>query len=68
MSVAKVIELTSTSREGFEHAIRAGVQRAGKTIDNVRSAWIKDQSVTFKNGKIDEFRVIMKVTFVIDDR
>ncbi len=66
MSVAKVIELTSTSNESFEDAIQQGVARASKTLKNVQGAWIKEQQVNIENGRITGYRVNMMVTFVLD--
>jgi flavin-binding protein dodecin len=67
MSVAKVIEITSTSKKSFEDAIQTGIARASKTLDNVEGAWIKEQKVTINKGKIVGYRVNMMVTFVIAD-
>lgn len=67
MSVAKVSEISSTSSKSFEDAIEQGIQRAGKTIRNIRSAWIKEQHVRVENGRPSEYQVNMMVTFVIDD-
>jgi len=67
MSVAKNIEITSTSTVGFEDAITKGIERASKTIDNVRGAWIKDQKVNIEGGKVTEYIVMMIVTFVLTD-
>lgn len=67
MSVAKVSEISATSSKSFEDAIQAGLARAGKTLRNVRSAWIKEQTVRVNNGKISEYQVNMMVTFVLDD-
>lgn len=67
MSVAKVSEISSTSKKSFEDAIDQGLQRAGKTIRNIRSAWIKEQHVRVENGRPSEYQVNMMVTFVIDD-
>lgn len=67
MSVAKNIEITSTSTVGFEDAIKKGIERASKTIDNVRGAWIKDQKVNIENGQVTEYTVMMIVTFVLAD-
>jgi flavin-binding protein dodecin len=67
MSVAKVTEISATSSKSFEDAIQQGLQRAGKTLRNVRGAWIKEQHVRVANGKIAEFQVNMMVTFVLDD-
>ena len=63
-SVARVI---SSSTESFEHAVKVGIERANKTLDNIQGAWVKDQNVTIKNGKVEEFRVVMKVTFILKD-
>ena len=67
MSVARVTELISGSSKSFEDAVEKGVRRASKTLKNVQGAWVKDQNVTIKNGKISEYRVILKVTFVLED-
>jgi flavin-binding protein dodecin len=65
MSVAKVIEITSTSTKSFEDAIAKGIARADKTLKNVEGAWIKEQKVIVTDGKINGFRVNMLVTFVL---
>jgi flavin-binding protein dodecin len=65
MSVAKVVEISSASKKSFEDAIEQGVKRADDTIKNIEGAWIQEQKVTIKNGKIDEFRVNMRVTFIL---
>ena len=65
MSVAKVIEITATSTEGFADAIKQGIARATDTVDDVRGAWIKEQKVVVEKGRITEFRVDMMVTFVM---
>ncbi|MEQ8207249.1 MAG: dodecin family protein [Woeseia sp.] len=65
MSVARVTELTSSSKKSFEDAIENGIKRASETLENIEGAWVKDMKVTCKNGKIDEYRVNMKVTFVL---
>lgn len=67
MSVAKNIEITSTSTVGFEDAIKQGIARASKTIDNIRGSWIKEQKVSVKDGNITEYTVMMIVTFVLSD-
>ncbi|CAN5536197.1 hypothetical protein BH18ACI1_BH18ACI1_02070 [soil metagenome] len=66
MSVAKNIEITSTSSTSFEDAINKGIQRASRTIDNVRGAWIKEQKVEISNGKVSEYQIVMILTFVLD--
>jgi dodecin len=65
MSVARVTEITSSSTKSFEDAIVVGVARANKTLQNVKGAWIQDQKVVVEAGKITEYRVNMKVTFVL---
>jgi len=67
MSVARITEISSNSKKSFEHAIEDGVKRASKTLRNVRRAWIMDQEVVVDDGKIKEYRVKMRVTFVLDD-
>jgi dodecin len=68
VSVAKVIEITSTSPGSFEDAIRQGITKAQKTIDNIRGAWISEQKVVLsEDGTIKYFRVDMKLTFVLED-
>jgi flavin-binding protein dodecin len=66
MSVAKIIEISSESKKSFEDAIRVGILRAEKTVKNIKSAWIQEQQVVVEKGKVVAFRVIMKVTFVLD--
>lgn len=67
MSVAKVTEITSTSKKSFEDAINSGINRANKTLKNVTGAWIKSQKVDITKGKITDYRVNMKVTFILND-
>jgi dodecin len=66
MSVAKIIEISAESPDGFEAAIREGIKRAGKTVKNIKGAWVGDQLVEIKNDKIVNYRVHLKVTFVLD--
>ena len=65
MSVAKVSEITASSAKGFEDAIQKRISRATKTLDKVQGAWIQDQEVVVEGGKITEYKVRMKVTFVL---
>jgi dodecin len=65
MSVAKVSEITASSAKSFEDAILKGISRATKTLDKVQGAWIQDQEVVVEGGKITEYKVRMKVTFVL---
>lgn len=67
MSVARVTEIIASSQDSFEDATRKGVKRASKTLKNVTGAWVKDQRVIVKNGKISEYRVVLKVTFILKD-
>jgi hypothetical protein len=64
-NVAKVIELTASSSNSIEEAVENGIKRADSTLDNVEGAWIQDIKCTVKNGKIAEWRVNMKVTFLL---
>lgn len=66
-SVARVTEIIASSPKGFEDAVRVGVDRACKTLDGVQGAWVKDQKVVVKKGKIVEYRVGLMVTFVLND-
>ncbi len=66
MSVAKVIEISAESPESFEHAVREGVQRASSSVENIKSAWIKEQQVVVDGGNIVKYRVDLKVTFVLN--
>ncbi len=67
MSVARVTEIISSSNKSFEDAIEKGIDRAAKTLKNVEGAWVKEQKVLVKNGKISEYRVDLKVTFILTD-
>jgi flavin-binding protein dodecin len=65
-SVARVIEISSQSSKSFEDAIQSGLTRAEKTLRNVTSAWVKEQRVDVKKGKISGYQVNLLVTFVLD--
>ncbi len=65
MSVAKNIEITSSSTRSFEDAINRGIERASRTLENVSGAWIKEQKISIENGQSREFRVTMILTFVL---
>jgi flavin-binding protein dodecin len=67
MSVAKNIEISSTSPSSFEDAIEKGIARASRTINNVTGAWIKDQKINISGGRATEYQVMMIITFVLDD-
>ncbi len=66
MSVAKIIEISAESPDSFDAAIREGIERAGKTVKHIKSAWVSDQQVEIKNDKSVNYRVHLKVTFVLD--
>jgi flavin-binding protein dodecin len=65
MSVARVTEIISSSDQSFEHAVREGIARANQTIENIKEAWVASQRVVVENGNIIEYRVTLKVTFVL---
>ncbi len=67
MSVARVTEITASSPTSFEDALQAGIARAAKTLKNVEGAWVQEQKVVVRDGQIAEYRVNMKVTFVLED-
>jgi len=68
MSVARVTEIKASSSKSFDDAIQAGVVRAAKTLKNVRGAWVQNQEVIVDpSGKISEYRVQLKVTFILED-
>ncbi|MEM9495693.1 MAG: dodecin family protein [Pseudomonadota bacterium] len=67
MAVARVTEIISGSKKSFQDAIEDGIERANKTLKNVEGAWVKDQSIILDKGKIKEYRVVLKVTFVLKD-
>jgi len=67
MSVARVTEIISGSPKSFHDAIEKGIDRANKTLDKIEGAWVKDQSLVLDNGKIKEYRVVLKVTFILKD-
>ena len=66
-SVAKVIELTASSPKSIEDAVENGVRRANSTLDQVEGAWLQDIKCVVKNGKIAEWRVNMKITFLLKE-
>lgn len=67
MSVARVTELTASSKKSFQDALEKGVARAAKTLKNVKGAWIQEQKVDIEDGRIVAYRINMKVTFVLTD-
>lgn len=67
MSIARTTEINASSSKSFEDAVRKGIKRFGKTINHVEGAWIKEQKIVVSDNEVSEFRVTMKVTFVLDD-
>jgi len=67
MSVAKVSEIIASSTKSFDDAVAQGIEKASKTLKGITGAWVADQKVTVTDGKIDEYRVVMRVTFVLHD-
>jgi len=67
MSVAKVTEIRAESTKSFEDTIQHGLTRAGKTLKGIQGAWIAEQKVVWSDGRINAYRVTMKVTFVLND-
>lgn len=67
MSVAKIIEIISTSKVSFDDAVREGVARASDTVSEIAGAWVKDQSVDVTDGKVTAYKVTLKVTFVVNE-
>jgi flavin-binding protein dodecin len=67
MSVARVTEIVAASPNSFDDAIKAGIARAAKTLNNVKGAWVQDQELILDDGDIKEYRVHLKVTFVLND-
>lgn len=64
-SVAKVIEIIASSEISFDDAVKNGIVKASESVKNITSAWIQDQSVKVKDGKVTKYRVVLKVTFVV---
>jgi len=67
MSIAKSSEISASSDKSFEDAIKKGIKRFSKTIDDIEGAWVKEQKVVVKGGDVTEFRVTMIVTFILKD-
>jgi flavin-binding protein dodecin len=67
MSIARIVEISSTSDKSFEDAVAQGVARASKTLRGIKGAWIKEQEVKVKGDKIVGYKVILKITFVLED-
>jgi dodecin len=67
MSIAKITEITAQSPDGFDQAIRHGIERLNASLRNVQSVWVKSQEIVLKDGSVRAYRVTMKVTFVLED-
>ncbi len=67
MGVAKISEISASSKKSFEDAVRQGIKRFASTVNNVEGAWVKEQKVVVTDGKISQYRVNMMVTFVLND-
>jgi dodecin len=67
MSVAKVIEIIASSKKSFEDAVAQGVNKAADSLHDITGAWVKEQSVKVVNGKVTDYRVTLKVTFVLKE-
>ena len=68
MPVAKIIEISAESPKGFEDAVREGIRRASKTVDNIKSAWVEDQGVQVEDAEVVNYRVHLKVTFILSEQ
>jgi hypothetical protein len=68
MSLAKIVEISAESTTSFEDAINQGIQTASRTVQNIKSAWVKEQQVVVEGGKVVNYRVDLKVTFVLDSQ
>lgn len=67
MGIGKTSEISASSSKSFEDAIQKGIKRFAKTIDNIEGAWVKEQKVVVKGNDVTEYRVTMKVTFLLND-
>ncbi|MFQ5530541.1 MAG: dodecin family protein [Gemmatimonadota bacterium] len=67
MTVAKVTEITASSTESFDDAVRSGLARADRTLNGIKGAWVQQMTVDYENGQIKAYRVNMKVTFLLND-
>ena len=67
MSVAKVTEITASSEKSFDDAVKVGIKRAAKTLDKIQGAWVNEMKVVVEGDEVVEYRINMKVTFVLKD-
>ncbi len=66
MAIGKIIEVSATSSEGFDDALRKGIAKAAETVHGIKGAWVSEQKVKVEDGKVTEYRVDMRVSFVVD--
>jgi len=66
MSVAKVIEVSATSTESFDDAVKVGIQKSGETLRNIKGAWVSEQKVDVEGGRIVAYRVTLRITFILE--
>jgi flavin-binding protein dodecin len=66
MSVAKVIEVSATSTESFDDAVKVGIQKSGETLRNIQGAWVSEQKVDVEDGRIVAYRVTLRITFILE--
>lgn len=66
MAIARVTEIIAASPKSFDDAIEKGISRANKTLKNLQGAWVQDQKIVIQKGKIVEYRVALKITFVLE--
>jgi flavin-binding protein dodecin len=65
MSIAKTIEVTASSKKSFDDALKQGIAKAGETLENITGAWVMDQEVKVSKGKIADYTVRMRLTFIL---
>jgi flavin-binding protein dodecin len=66
MSVAKVVEVSASSPTSFEDAVKNGIDKASETLHGIQGAWVSEEKVEVEDGRITEFRVTLRITFVLD--
>ena len=66
MPVAKVIEVSATSTESFDDAVKVGIQKSGETLRNIQGAWVSEQKVDVEDGRIVAYRVTLRITFILE--
>lgn len=67
MAIAKVVEITSSSTKSFDDALKMGIARASKTLEGITGAWVEEQKIVVEGGKIKEYRVDMRVNFILQE-